>query len=116
MLHLFIKTINGDSINIEVQSDSSVKKIKDEINKKNNISICKQKLMLNGSELEDDKKISEYNIQDYTTIHLIMKSSRIEIFIINPVNKKTTLEIDLEDTIKKLKDLYHEKKGNILIL
>ncbi len=56
MLHLFIKTINGDSINIEVQSDSSVKKIKDEINKKNNISVCKQKLMLNGSELEDDKK------------------------------------------------------------
>ena len=109
MLHLFIKTINGDSINIEVQSDSSVKKIKDEINKKNNISICKQKLMLNGNELEDDKKISEYNIPDYTTIHLIMKSSRIEIFIINPVNKKTTLEIDLEDTIKKLKDLYHEK-------
>ena len=38
-----------------------------------------------------------------------MKSSRIEIFIINPVNKKTTLEIDLEDTIKKLKDLYREK-------
>ena len=34
MLHLFIKTLTGDTINIEVPSDSLVKIIKEEIDKK----------------------------------------------------------------------------------
>ena len=68
MLHLFIKTLTGDTINIEVPSDSLVKKIKEEIDKQKDILAYKQKLNLNESELDDDKKISEYNIQDNTTI------------------------------------------------
>ena len=65
--------------------------------------------MLNGSELDDNKKISEYNIEDYTTIHLIMKPSRIQIFIIDDNKNKTLLVVDREDTIKNVKKLYFEK-------
>jgi len=119
MLHLFIKNLIGDTIVIEVESDSLVKKIKEEIKKKNDILPYKQTLMLNRKELEDDKKISQYNIKDNDTIHLMIKISRIKINIIHQENKSNTeLEIDFEDTIEKVKDLYIKKtdqKINFLV-
>ena len=39
----------------------------------------------------------------------MMKPTRIQIFIINAVGRKITLIVDLEDTIKKVKELYLKK-------
>jgi len=108
MLHLFIKNLTGDTIKIEAKSDDLIKKIKGLIYEKNDILPHKQILILNENELEDDKKISEYNIKDYETIHLKIKMSRIKInIIVNKIN--TELVVDFDDTIEKVKNLYNKK-------
>ena len=73
MLQLFIKTLTGETIDIQVAPNDSIKKIKEEIDKKKNILPRQQKLMFNGKELNDNGIINEYNIENNSTIHLIIR-------------------------------------------
>jgi len=116
MLQLFIKTLTGDTITIEVPPDSSIKKIKEEIAKKKDILPRQQRLMLNGRELNDDKNVSDYNISNNATIHLIIKLTGLEIFIKDENNRTITLVVDQEDTIKKVKELYYEKTNEQVVI
>jgi len=116
MLQLFIKTLTGDTITIEVPPDCSIKKIKEEIAKKKDILPRQQRLMLNGRELNDDKNVSDYNISNNATIHLIIKLTGLEIFIKDENNRTITLVVDQEDTIKKVKELYYEKTNEQVVI
>ena len=109
MLQLFIKTLTGQTITIEVPPDSSIQKIKEEIAKKENIFPYQQRLLLNGKELIDHKNISDYNISNNTTIHLIIKLTGIQIFIKDDNDRSISLVVEQDDTIKKVKQLYYEK-------
>ena len=109
MLQLFVKTITGETIDIKVEPNDSIIKIKDEISKKKDIHPKQQKLMFNGKELIDNRKINECGIENYSTIHLIIRITGINIFIIDENNKKITLYVDQDDTIENVKKLYYEK-------
>ena len=117
MLQLFIKTLTGETIDIQVAPNDSIKKIKEEIDKKKNILPRKQKLMFNGKELNDNGTINEYNIENNSTIHLIIRLTGIQIFIQDINNKKSTiLNVDLDDTIKEVKKLYYEKTEEQVVI
>ena len=117
MLQLFIKTLTGETIVIQVSPNDSIKKIKEEIDKKKNILPRQQKLMFNGKELNDNGIINEYNIENNSTIHLIIRLTGIQIFIQDINNKKSTiLNVDLDDTIKEVKKLYYEKTEEQVVI
>ena len=109
MLQLFIKTLTGETIDIKVSPNDSIKKIKEEIDKKKNILPRNQKLMFNGKELNDNGTINEYNIENNSTIHLIIRLTSLEIFVKDSNDRSITLVVDLDDTIEKVKKLYYEK-------
>ena len=109
MLQLFIKTLTGETIDIKVSPNDSIKKIKEEIDKKKNILPRNQKLMFNGKELNDNGTINEYNIENNSTIHLIIRLTSLEIFVKDSNERTITLVVDLDDTIEKVKKLYYEK-------
>ena len=109
MLQLFIKTLTGETIDIKVSPNDSIKKIKEEIDKKTNILPRNQKLMFNGKELNDNGTIKESNIENNSTIHLILRLTSIEIFVKDSNERSITLVVELDDTIEKVKKLYYEK-------
>ena len=109
MWQLFIKTLTGETIDIKVSPNDSIKKIKEEIDKKKNILPRNQKLMFNGKELNDNGTINEYNIENNSTIHLIIRLTSLEIFVKDSNERTITLVVDLDDTIEKVKKLYYEK-------
>ena len=109
MLQLFIKTLTGETLEIKVSPNDSIKKIKEEIDKKKNILPRNQKLMFNGKELNENGTIEEYNIENNSTIHLIIRLTSLEIFVKDSNERTITLVVDLDDTIEKVKKLYYEK-------
>ena len=70
---IFIKTIKGKTIFIYYLYDDTIKNIKNKIEIKENIPSELQLLFFNGQQLEDDKTLKYYNIENLSTLHLVLK-------------------------------------------
>jgi len=70
---IFVKTLNGKTITIEVDAEEEVSKIKWKIKDKEGIPPHEQRLIYAGKQLEDDQKLASYNIQRDSTLHLVIR-------------------------------------------
>ena len=60
----------AETIIVELAATDTVKVIKVEIFKKTNISLQEQRLIYLGIELKDERTLSEYNLQNNSTVQL----------------------------------------------
>lgn len=72
-MQVFVKTLIGQTITLEVYPSDTVRTLKEKIQEKDDIPPDQQRLIYNGRQLEDEKKISYYDIQNLSTIHLLMR-------------------------------------------
>ena len=72
-MQVFVKTLIGQTITLEVNPSDTVRTLKGKIQEKDDIPPDQQRLIYNGRQLEDEKKISYYDIQNLSTIHLVMR-------------------------------------------
>jgi ubiquitin C len=70
---IFIKTLQGKSITLEVNDDDSIESIKKKINDIEGIPQDQQRLVFNGKQLEDANTLKDYNIDADSTIHLVLR-------------------------------------------
>lgn len=70
---IFVKTLHGVTLTVDVESHFSIEEFKAEIEKKNNIPVEQQRLIFAGKQLEDSRKLSDYNMLPDCTVHLILR-------------------------------------------
>ena len=66
-----MKTISGKDIPLTVESSSTIKSIKVEIQCKEGISVTEQRFLFSGCDLDDEKTLYDYNIQNGDTLYLV---------------------------------------------
>lgn len=116
-MQIFVKTLIGTTITLDVKSLDTLETVKREIEKKTKVPIDQQRIIFAGKQLEDCRTLFDYRIEDETTIHMILQlrggmyhltSGRRGFNLLHYINRfnydlKQQMSIEDSEEIEKLK-------------
>ena len=114
-IQIFVRLEDGKELSLNVNPLDTVENVKYKIQDIEGYKPSQQTLIFSSQTLEDNKNLSEYNIQNKSTLHLFIRlkgdKNTIQIIFKTLTGKIITLDVEPSDTIEKVKKKFYEKEG-----
>ena len=111
-MQLFVKTLTGKTVSIEVEEGESIEDVKAKIAEKEGIPPEQQRLIFGGQQLQDAKTLDDYDVGDDATLHLVLRlRGGMQLFVKTLTGKTVSIEVEEGESIEDVKAKIAEKEG-----
>ena len=109
-MQILIKLISGKVITVEANPSDTIAIVKDKLECIEDIPTCQQKLLFNGKPLEDENRLSDYDIKHKSMLDLLMRKTGTISIHIKLAEKIITLTVDYSDTVENVKAMINDEE------
>ena len=111
-LQVFIKTLTGRTIVLNVEHDDTVAVVKRKIQEQEGILVESQRLIFVGEQLDDRMRFLDYHVEYESAVHLVCcAGDSFQLFVDLPRGRSMTLEVHPSDTVASVKRSIQAREG-----
>ena len=100
-LEILVDVMSQEPFILKVDPSDTISNLKKKIEKVKGFSADEQRVVFQGKKLEDDRTVSDYNIQNNSTLNVVLPI--LEVTVLTEAGRLATLRVKPIDSILELK-------------